>query len=116
MMTGKATSLTVGVGNLRFCDQLEEADLLDCNLGDGAIAVLAGKTKMRRIKTGRSVSDDGLGLLHSFPAFKTWSEGGPEYGLMSFGAEPTNLLVMGHSLGKGCWFELLLGHEAVTWG
>ncbi|HZM99450.1 MAG TPA: hypothetical protein VFB70_08645, partial [Pyrinomonadaceae bacterium] len=27
-----------GIANLRFCDQLEEVDLLGCNAGDGAIA------------------------------------------------------------------------------
>src|SRR6185503_1112681 len=62
-----------GIANLRFCDQLEEVDLLGCNAGDGAIAALAGKPNLRRLKTGRNVSDDGLGLLHQFPAFKTLS-------------------------------------------
>ena len=84
-----------GIANLKFCDQLEEVDLLGCNTGDGAIAALAGKPKLRRFKTGRNVSDDGLALLHQFPAFKTWQGGEPEFGLMSFSAEPTNLLIDG---------------------
>ena len=84
-----------GIANLRFCDQLEEVDLLGCNVGDGAIAALAGKPKLRRFQTGRDVSDDGLGLLQQFPAFKTRQTEEPEYGLMSFGVGPTNLLIDG---------------------
>ena len=84
-----------GIANLRFCDRLEEVDLLGCNTGDGAIAALAGKTKLSRFKTGRNVTDDGLGLLHQFPAFKTWQGLEPKFGLMSFSAEPTNLLIDG---------------------
>lgn len=84
-----------GIANLRFCDQLEEVDLLGCNLGDGAIAALAGKPNLRSFKTGRNVTDDGLALLQQFPAFKTLPDEEPKFGLMSFGAEPTNLLVAG---------------------
>ncbi len=84
-----------GIANLRFCDQLEEVDLLGCNTGDGAIAALAGKPKLRQFKTGRNVSDDGLALLQQFPAFKTQPDEEPEFGLMSFSAEPTNLLIDG---------------------
>ena len=90
-----------GIANLRFCDQLEEVDLLGCNLGDGAIATFAGKPKLQRFKTGRNVTDDGLGLLHQFPAFETWQGGEPEFGLTSFDAEPTNLLIDGPFTGKG---------------
>jgi hypothetical protein len=84
-----------GLAGLRFCDQLEDVDLLGCNTGDGAIAALAGKPKLRRFKTGRNVSDDGLALLQQFPAFKTPPAEKPEYGLMSFSAGPTNLLIDG---------------------
>ena len=84
-----------GIANLRFCDHLEDVDLLGCNTGDGAIAALAGKPKLSRFKTGRNVTDDGLELLHQFPAFKSWQDGEAEFGLMSFSAEPTNLLIDG---------------------
>jgi hypothetical protein len=84
-----------GISNLSFCNELEEVDLLGCNVGDGAIAALTGKAKLRRFKTGRNVTDDGLKLLHEFPNFKSWEGGEPEYGLMSFSAEPTNLLIDG---------------------
>jgi len=84
-----------GIANLKFCDQLEEVDLLGCNTGDGAIAALAGKPKLRRFQTGRNVSDEGLALLQQVPAFKTPYSQEPEFGLMSFSAEPTNLLIDG---------------------
>jgi len=90
-----------GIANLRFCDQLEEVDLLGCNLGDGAIAALSGKPKLRLFKTGRNVTDDGLVLLHQFPAFKTWQGEEPRFGLMSFSAEPINLLIDGPFTRKG---------------
>jgi hypothetical protein len=90
-----------GIQNLRFCDHLEEVDLLGCNTGDGAIAALAGKPKLRLFKTGRNVSDEGLGLLHEFPAFKTWQAEEPKYSLMSFSAEPTHLLIDGPFTVKG---------------
>jgi hypothetical protein len=84
-----------GIGSLKFCNQLEEVDLLGCNVGDGAIAALTGKPKLSRFKTGRNVSDDGLTLLQQFPAFKTPHPEEPKFGLMSFSAEPTNLLIDG---------------------
>jgi hypothetical protein len=69
--------------------------------GDGAIAALAGKPKLRHFKTGRNVTDDGLRLLHQFPAFKLWSGGEVKYGLMAFSVEPTNLLIDGPFTQKG---------------
>ena len=90
-----------GIANLRFCDQLEEVDLLGCNVGDGAIEALTGKPKLRQFKTGRNVTDDGLALLRQFPAFKEWQGDEPQFGLMSFSAEPTNLLIDGPFTRKG---------------
>jgi hypothetical protein len=90
-----------GISNLRGCNQLEEVDLLGCNVGDGAIAALTGKPNLRRFKTGRNVTDKGLQLLHDFPAFKSWGAGEVRYGLMSFGGEPTNLLIDGPFSGNG---------------
>ena len=84
-----------GISHLRHCEQLEEVDLLGTHTGDGAIAALAGKPKLRKFKTGRNVTDEGLSLLHQFPCFKSWDGGEAEYGLMSFAIEPTNLLIDG---------------------
>ena len=84
-----------GISHLRHCEQLEEIDLLGTHTGDGAIAALTGKPKLRKFKTGRNVTDEGLSLLHQFPAFKTWGGGEVKYGLMSFAADPTNLLIDG---------------------
>ena len=90
-----------GIAYLRNCDHLEEVDLLGCNTGDGAIAALANKPKLCRFKTGRNVTDDGLALLHEFPAFKSWPGEEPKFGLTSFSAEPTNLLIDGIFTRKG---------------
>src|SRR5262249_43981177 len=96
---GNITDL--GTTNLRFCNQLEEVDLLGCNTGDGAVAALVEKPKLRRFKTGRNVSDAGLALLQQFPAFRSRPAEEPEFGLMSFSAEPTNLLIDGPFTRKG---------------
>jgi hypothetical protein len=90
-----------GLGGLKFCEHLEEVDLLGCSVGDGAIAALAGKAKLRLFKTGRNVSDEGLALLQQFPAFKTLQAEEPKFDLMSFSAEPTNLLLDGPFTGRG---------------
>jgi hypothetical protein len=60
-----------GVANLRFCDQLEEVNLMGSPTGDGAIEALQGKAKLRRFSTGRLVTDAGIPLLHNFPLLKT---------------------------------------------
>ncbi|HKQ74098.1 MAG TPA: hypothetical protein VJ810_10395 [Blastocatellia bacterium] len=90
-----------GVANLKFCDHLESVDLLGASTGDGAIDALTGKPNLRRFKTGRLVTDAGLPLLQQFPVFKTWQGGEIKYGLMSFDAEPTDLLLDGPITGKG---------------
>ncbi|HKE58860.1 MAG TPA: hypothetical protein VKB46_19245 [Pyrinomonadaceae bacterium] len=90
-----------GIANLRYCDLLESVDLLGSNVGDGAIAALVGKPNLSRFKTGKNVTDDGLRLLHQFPAFKSWAGGDLNYGLMSFSGEPTNLLIDGPFTGNG---------------
>src|SRR5262245_58938018 len=90
-----------GVANLTFCDHLESVNLMGTPTGDGAIKALAGKRNLRLFKTGRLVTDAGLPLLHQFPVFKTWQGGEIKYGLMSFDAEPTDLLVDGPFTGAG---------------
>ena len=84
-----------GVANLRFCEQLESVDLLGTHTGDGAIVAVAGKRRLRRLKTGRGVTDPVLPLLHQLPMFKTWHGGETKYSLMSADAEPNHLLLDG---------------------
>ena len=100
-----------GIANLRHCEQLEEVDLLGTPTGDDAIAALTGKPRLRKFKSGRNVTDDGISLLHQFPAFKTWNGGEAEFGLMSFAAEPTNLLIDGAFTRDG--LERLRGLDGV---
>jgi hypothetical protein len=56
---------------------------------------MSGKRKLRRLKTGRGVTDAALPLLHQIPIFKTWHGGNIEYSLMSADAEPNHLLLDG---------------------
>ena len=84
-----------GVANLKFCEKLESVDLLGTHTGDGALAALAGKGALQRLKTGRRVTDAALPLLHQLPIFKTWHGGTVKYSLMSPDAEPNHLLLDG---------------------
>ena len=84
-----------GVSNLAFCPRLEIVNLLGTPTGDGTIAALCGKPKLRRFRSGRKVTDAGLELLHEFPVFKTWQGGVANYSLMSPDAEPNHLLIDG---------------------
>jgi ankyrin repeat protein len=84
-----------GVATLKYCDQLEEVDLLGSRTGDGTIGALVGKARLSRVTTGMLVTDAGLPLFHRFPAFKTWSGAKPQYSLMDFRDESNNLLLDG---------------------
>ena len=90
-----------GVANLKFCDHLESVDLLGTHTGDGVITALAGKRRLRLLKTGRRVTDSALPVLHQFPVFKTWHGGKIEYSLMSADAEPNHLLLDGSFTDRG---------------
>ena len=59
-----------GVRNLKYCERLEQVDLMGTATGDGAIEALTGKPNLREFKTGRLVTDAGLPLLHQFPRMK----------------------------------------------
>jgi hypothetical protein len=90
-----------GVANLAFCDRLECVNLLGTQTGDGAIRALGGKRNLCRFKTGRQVTDAGLPLLHHIPLFKAWRGDDIRFGLMSFEAKPTHLLLDGPITDKG---------------
>ena len=90
-----------GLANLAFCDRLENVDLLGTHTGDGVFTALAEKPNLRFLKTGRLATDSGLPLLHKFPHFKIYRGGEVKAGLMSFGAQPTNLLIDGPFTSKG---------------
>jgi hypothetical protein len=84
-----------GLDNLRFCRELEEVDLIGANSGDGTIRALAGMPRLRRLVTGRNVTDAGLEVFHEFPVFRTWQNVEPEFSLMSFQAAPIHLMIDG---------------------
>jgi hypothetical protein len=82
-----------GVAHLAWCDHLERVNLLGTPTGDGAIAALAGKRRLRHLLAGCRVTAAGLPLLHEIPRFRVWGGGEPSYGLMGFEADPTYLLL-----------------------
>jgi hypothetical protein len=84
-----------GLSNLAHCDRLEEVNVMGSPGGDDTIRALAGKPNLRRLSTGRNVTDAGLAHLHEFPVFKTWQGEEPELGLMSAEARPNHLLIDG---------------------
>lgn len=88
-MTWQSGITDRGISNLRFCDRLEEVDLMGSPTGDGAIEALQGKPKLRRFSTGRLVTDAGISLLHNFPL------------LMTADAEGARLLVDGPFTNSG---------------
>src|SRR5437868_618946 len=90
-----------GAMNLRFCEKIESVDLLGTPTGDGVIEALADKPALHRLKTGRLVTDSGLGLLHNIPAFAKWRGGEIRYSLMSPGSDPTHLLLDGSFTDEG---------------
>jgi len=90
-----------GIAHLAACDRLERVNLMGTPTGDGAVAALTGKRNLARVSTGRLVTDRGLALFHQFPMFKTWHEGETRYDLMTFEAQPTNLLLDGPFTDKG---------------
>ena len=70
-MTWQSAITDRGAANLRFCELLEEVDLMGSPTGDGVIEALQGKPHLRRFSTGRYVTDAGIPLLHNFPLLKT---------------------------------------------
>lgn len=71
-MTWQSGITDAGAANLRFCERLEQVNLMGSPTGDGAIEALQGKPKLRHFSTGRLVTDAGLRLLHHFPMLKEW--------------------------------------------
>jgi hypothetical protein len=91
-MTWQKGITDAGAANLRFCEKLEEVNLMGSPTGDGVIDALRGKSRLRRFSTGRLVTDAGLPLLHEFPMFKAWHGDDPE---KLTDSQPTRLLIDG---------------------
>jgi hypothetical protein len=90
-----------GIAHLAGCEQLETVDLIGTPTGDGAIAALSGKPLLRKLATGRLVTDTGARRLDAFPQFRTWHGGAIECDLGGFDCEPTHLLLDGPLTGDG---------------
>jgi hypothetical protein len=75
-MTWQSGVTDAGVANLKFCHDLERVNLMGSPTGDGAIAALQGKPKLRYFSSGRLMTDAGLLLLQNFPLMKQWQGDG----------------------------------------
>jgi hypothetical protein len=69
-MTWQGGITDLGVANLRFCEKLEEVNLMGSSTGDGALEALQGKAHLRRLSTGALLTDAGIFLLRNFPLLK----------------------------------------------
>jgi hypothetical protein len=84
-----------GMEVLAGCNRLEDLNLMGTHTGDGVLRALSGNTLLRRLHTGREVTDRGIPGLHSIPAFESWQGGEAHYDLMSVDAGPTHLALDG---------------------
>ena len=90
-----------GAANLASCEELESVNLMGTQCGDGSIAALRGKARLRHLKTGNAVTDAGLPLLHELPVFETWRGGEAAIALMRYDSEPNQLVLRGRFTDRG---------------
>jgi hypothetical protein len=90
-----------GVANLRFCEELESVDVMGTATGDAVIAALRGKVNLRRLKTGRFVTDAGLEHLREIPRFTTPLTGEAPCSLMKPEGGGHHLMIDGPFTGRG---------------
>ncbi len=81
--------------HLEACDLLESVNVMGSLAGDGLIRALAGKTALRFLDTGRTVTDAAIPDLHRIPAFKKWLGGEIHVGLMGASKLPNRLMIDG---------------------
>ena len=103
-----------GAANLAHCHELQEVALGWTRTGDATLRALAGKTKLRVLRTGHAVTDDGLALLHELPVFKTWQGGTETMALLSYDAGPNYLLLRGTFTDRGMQLRGLDGLFALN--
>jgi ankyrin repeat protein len=101
-----------GVANLQFCPELESVDLMGTMTGDATIAALGGKQDLRRLKTGRLVTDAGIEHLRAISRFTTPFTGDAPCSLMQPESGPQHLLIDGPFTGRGV--ERLVALHGVT--
>ena len=111
-MTWQAGISDAGVGNLRFCDQLERVNLMGSPTGDGAIRALGGKPRLHNFSSGKLVTDAGLPLLHDFPLLKRWHGREMTSGDTEAAAHGAHLLIDGPFSNQG--LASLAGLEGVV--
>ncbi len=84
-----------GAAHLAACDLLESVNVMGSAAGDGLIRALEGKSALRFLDTGRTVTDAGIPALHRIPAYRHWQGGEIQVGLMGAGKLPNRLMIDG---------------------
>ena len=69
-MTWQRGITDAGLAGLRGSERLECVDVMGTLTGNGLLEALAGKPRLRQLRTGRLVTDAGLPLLHDIPLTK----------------------------------------------
>ena len=100
-----------GAAHLGSCERLQSVNLGGTATGDGAIRVLAGKSKLCVLRSGNGVTDSGLVLLHELPVFKEWRGGESRMALLSPDARPNFLSLRGTFTDRG--FAQLTGLDGL---
>jgi len=84
-----------GAENFAACDRLETVNVMGSGAGDGLIRALAGKTSLRFLDTGRTVTDAGIPELRQIPVFGNWLGGEVRTGLLGKAKLPNRLMIDG---------------------
>jgi hypothetical protein len=90
-----------GMTWLASCSELARVDLSWTRTGDGAIRALAGKRKLRELRSGNNVTDAGLASLHELPVFESWQGGEPELELLRNSSGSNHLRLRGSFTDRG---------------
>jgi len=69
-MTWQRGITDAGLRHLASCERIEQVDVMGTPTGDGLIEAMQGKPRLRRLATGRLVSDAGLALLPNVPLLR----------------------------------------------
>jgi hypothetical protein len=79
-MTWQRGITDAGIRHLEACHALEDVDVMGTETGDALIAAMAGKAHLKRLHTGRLVTDAGLARLRDVPRLvaPVGSEGGAD--------------------------------------
>jgi Leucine-rich repeat (LRR) protein len=84
-----------GLESISHGHALQKLNVMWTRTGDGAIRLLAGKSKFTHLWSGNYVTNAGLALLHALPAFTQWRGGEARFALLGNDSKPNQLVLRG---------------------